>query len=61
MKRKQPTKAIVTALLKDGRAHVSGLYSEKSGKTYNATVILEDDGKYANFKLEFDRQKGGGK
>ena len=61
MKRKQPTKAIVTALLKDGRAHVSGLYSEKSGKTYNATVVLEDDGKYANFKLEFDRQKGGGK
>ena len=59
MKRKQPTKAIVTALLKDGRAHVSGLYSEKSGKTYDATVVLEDDGKYANFKLEFDRQKGG--
>ena len=61
MKRKQPTKAIVTALIKDGRAHVSGLYSEKSGKTYDATVVLEDDGKYANFKLEFDRQKGGGK
>ena len=61
MKRKQPTKAIVTALLKDGLAHVSGLYSEKSGKTYDATVVLEDDGKYANFKLEFDRQKGGGK
>ena len=61
MKRKRPTKAIVTALLKDGRAHVSGLYSEKSGKTYDATVVLEDDGKYANFKLEFDRQKGGSK
>ena len=57
MKRKQPTKAIVTALLKDGRAHVSGLYSEKSGKTYDATVVLEDDGKYANFKLEFDGRK----
>ena len=61
MKRKQPTKAIVTALLKNGRAHVNGLYSEKSGKTYDATVVLEDDGKYANFKLEFDRQKGGSK
>ncbi len=59
LKRKQPTKAIVTALLKDGRAHVTGLYSEKTGKTYDATVVLEDDGKYANFKLEFDRQKGG--
>ena len=61
LKRKQPTKAIVTALLKDGRAHVTGLYSEKTGKTYDATVVLEDDGKYANFKLAFDRQKGGGK
>ena len=36
-KRKQPTKAIVAALLKDGRAHVTGLYSEKIGKTYDAT------------------------
>ena len=61
LKRKQPTKAIVTALLKNGRAHVTGLYSEKTGKTYDATVVLEDDGQYANFKLEFDRQKGGGK
>ena len=60
-KRKQPTKAIVAALLKDGRAHVAGLYSEKSGKTYDATVVLEDTGQYVNFKLEFDQQKGGGK
>ena len=60
-KRKQPTKAIVAALLKDGRAHVTGLYSEKSGKTYDATVVLEDTGQYVNFKLDFDRQKGGGK
>ena len=59
MKRKQPTKAIVTALLKNRRAHVTGLYSEKTGKTYDATVVLEDDGQYANFKLAFDRQKGG--
>ena len=59
MKHKQPTKAIVTALRKDGRAHVRGLYSEKTGKTYDATVVLADDGQYANFKLEFDQQKGG--
>lgn len=61
MKRKQPTKAIVTALLKDSCTHVTGLYSEKTGKTYDATVVLEDDGRYANFKLEFDRRKGGAK
>ena len=58
-KKKQPTKVIVTALLKDGRAKLTGCYSEKTGKTYDATVLLEDDGQYANFKLEFDRQKGG--
>ena len=61
MKKKQPTKALVTALLKDGRARITGCYSEKTGKTYDATVVLEDDGRYANFKLEFDRQKGGAK
>ena len=33
-KKKQPTKALVTALLKDGRARITGCYSEKIGKTY---------------------------
>lgn len=61
MKKKQPTKAIVAALLNNGRTRVTGLYSEKSGKTYDATVVLEDTGQYVNFKLDFDRQKGGGK
>ena len=47
------------AMLKIGSPHISVLYSEKTGKTYDATVVLEDDGQYANFKLEFDQQKGG--
>ena len=47
------------AVLNDGRVRVTGLYSEKTGKTYDATVVLEDDGQYANFKLEFDQRKGG--
>lgn len=51
----------MTALLKDGRARLTGCYSEKTGKTYDATVVLEDDGRYVGFKLEFDRQKGGAK
>ena len=58
-KKKQPTKQIVTALLKDGRVSVKGLYSEKTGKNYDAVVVLEDDGTYANFKLEFNQRKGG--
>lgn len=58
-KKKQPTKVVVAALLKDGRARLTGCYSEKTGKTYDATVVLEDDGQYVSFRLEFDRQKGG--
>ena len=58
-RRKQPTKAVVSVPLNDGRVRVTGLYSEKTGKTYDATVVLEDDGQYANFKLEFDQRKGG--
>ena len=58
-KKKQPTKVVVAALLKDGRARLTGCYSEKTGKTYDATVVLEDDGQYVSFKLEFYRQKGG--
>ena len=58
-KKKQPTKVVVTALLKDGRARLTGCYSEKTGKTYDATVVLEDDEQYVSFRLEFDRQKGG--
>ena len=53
-KKKTPTKSIVAALLKDGRAQVSGLWSEKTGKTYNAVVTLSDDGTRASFHLVFD-------
>ena len=55
-KKKTPTKSIVAALLKDGRAQVSGLWSEKTGKTYAATVLLTDDGTRASFRLEFGHE-----
>ena len=58
-RKKQPTKAIVAALLKDGRARLTGCYSEKTGKTYDADVLLEDTGEYVNFKLDFGQRKGG--
>lgn len=52
-KKKQLTKAIVSKLLKDGRARVSGLYSERTKKNYTATVLMLDKGNYVNFSLEF--------
>lgn len=56
-KKKEITKSIAAALLAEGRIFMKGLYSEKTGKTYDATVVLEDTGQYANFKLDFDRRK----
>ncbi|MFT8888075.1 MAG: DNA topoisomerase 3 [Ethanoligenens sp.] len=47
------TKKLAAALLKDGRVKLTGLYSEKTGKTYDATVVMEDAGERVNFKLEF--------
>lgn len=53
-KKKAVTKTLVAALLMDGRAKLPGCHSEKTGKTYDAVVVLDDDGgKYVNFKLEF--------
>jgi DNA topoisomerase-3 len=54
-KKKTLTKEIATALLIEGRVFISGLYSEKTQKTYNATIILDDKGEgYPNFKMEFE-------
>jgi DNA topoisomerase-3 len=53
-KKKPLTAVIVAALLKDGRVAVKGFHSEKTGKKYDATVLLDDDGgKFVNFKMEF--------
>lgn len=61
-KKKTITKPVAAALLKEGRVSMSGLYSGKTGKTYDAVVLLDDtDGKYVNFRLEFPAKKGRGK
>ena len=52
-RKKAFTPKIAVALLKDGKAKVKGLYSEKTGKTYDATVLLADTGgKYVNYRVE---------
>lgn len=58
-KRKELTRKIAAALLRDGRAPVTGLFSERKGVFYDATVVMADDGgKYVRFELEFDKKKG---
>ena len=57
-KKKELTKKIAAALLKDGRAALPGCHSEKTGKTYDAVVVLDDTGgQYVGFKLEFSGKK----
>ena len=52
-RKKAFTPKIAAALLKNGKAKVKGLYSEKTGKTYDATVLLADmGGKYVNYRVE---------
>ena len=55
-KKKQLTKSIASALLRDGSARLIGCHSEKTGWTYDAMVYLEDDGQKINFKLEFEKR-----
>ena len=57
-KRKELTKTVAAALLKNGRVSMTDLYSEKKGVSYDADVLLDDDGgKYVRFKLEFNNNK----
>ena len=44
---------IAAALLKDGKVKVKKLYSPRTGKTYNGTILLADaGGKYVNYRVE---------
>lgn len=52
-RKKAFTPKIAAALLKNGKVKVKGLYSVKTGKTYNGTVLLADTGgKYVNYRIE---------
>lgn len=49
------TKRMAAALLKDRRTFISGIYSEKTGKTYDAFLTLTDDGSRTSFGIAFDK------
>lgn len=50
------TKKQASDLLKSGRVFVNGLYSEKTGKTYAAWVVLDDNGEFVRYRIEFERR-----
>ncbi|EGT5079084.1 DNA topoisomerase 3 [Clostridioides difficile] len=48
---------IAAALLKSGRANVKKLYSPKTGKTYDGSIVLADTGgKYVNYRIELPKK-----
>lgn len=49
------SKNMVGVLLKDGRIPVKGIFSEKTGKSYNATLVMTDDGAKTLYSLDFGK------
>lgn len=56
-KKKEITKVVAKKLLTEGKVHFKDLYSENTGKTFEADILLDDIGTYVNFKLEFPKKK----
>ena len=52
-KQKSITSAVAEALLNDGKVFLKDCYSEKKGKTYDATILLDDDGERTSFRVAF--------
>ena len=49
------TREVMTALLQNGQVWMKHLHSPKTGRSYDATVLLDDTGgKYVNFRLQFE-------
>ena len=49
------SKKMATALLKDGRIPLKGIFSEKTGKSYDAALVLTDDGAKTLYSLDFKK------
>ena len=54
-------KKMAVDLLEKGRTHVKDLYSQKTGRTFAADLLMTAEDGRANFSLEFPKKKGSGK
>ncbi len=55
-KKKKLTDFMMKELLQKGEIGLRGCHSEKTGKTYDAVISIDDtQGKYVNFKMEFTK------
>ena len=49
------SKKMAATLLKSGRIPVKGIFSEKTGKSYDATLVMTDDGAKTLYSLDFGK------
>ena len=50
------TKKMAATLLKNGHIPVKGIFSEKTGKSYDATLVMTDDGSKTLYSLDFGKE-----
>ena len=50
------SKKMAAALLKNGRVSVKGIFSEKTGSSYDADLILTDNGEKTLYSLDFGKE-----
>lgn len=50
------TKKMAATLLENRRIPVKGIFSEKTGKSYDATLVLSDDGTKTIYSLDFSKE-----
>ena len=49
------TKKMAATLLKNSKIPVKGIFSEKTGKSYDATLVMKDDGAKTIYSLDFGK------
>jgi len=49
------TRKMAATLLKNGKIPVKGIFSEKTGKSYDATLVMTDDGAKTIYSLDFGK------
>ncbi len=55
-KRINLTRKNAEELLKGGRAYIKNIYSEKTGKTFDADLLLDDNGECTVYRFDFGRE-----
>ena len=56
--RKKISPAMARSLLESGRVRVTGLYSQRTRRNFDADLVMEDNGEHVSFKLDFPAHKG---